>query len=143
MHPRLKKTTFLNSFIHFIGLPLLFICASLLTKAQSPEYGFVPADSQFVFTLSREKSDVRISITFNDSLVFDYVAIERKADFNQEFSQCKYITYDEIKNKGRHVVRKDTYAYPASSDVLYRIKLATREGAIRTYAPVTLPAVIK
>ena len=120
-----------------------FVLVSFFAKSQAPQYSFAPADSQFVFTLSRQKSEVIISLTFNDSLVFDYVAIERKADFNQEFSQCKYITYDEVKTKGRHLVKHDTYAYPASSDVLYRIKMGTAEGAIRIYPAVTMPAVKK
>ena len=120
-----------------------FLLLSFFSKSQAPEYSFAPADSQFVFSLSRQKSEVIISLTFNDSLVFDYVAIERKADFNQEFSQCKYITYDEVKTKGRHLLKHDTYAYPASSDVLYRIKMGTAEGAIRIYPSVTMPAVKK
>jgi len=93
--------------------------------------------------VSRAKNEVIVSLTFKDSLVFDYVAIERKADFNQEFSQCGYIGYDELKAKGRHIIKKDIYPYPGSSDVLYRIKLATVEGATRIYPAVSLPATTK
>ncbi len=118
------------------------LLAGLMVSAQSEKYSFAPSDSDFVMELSRSKGEVIISLSFNDSLVFDYVAIEKKAEFNGEFSQCKYIPYSELKN-GRHLVKKDMYAYSGSSDVLYRLKFVSKDGAIRTYPPITLPALKK
>ena len=120
---------------------LLAICSSAM--GQSPDVSFAPADSEFVMDISRVKTDVIISITFKDSLVFNYVSIERQANFSQTFTQCKYISYDEAKSKGRHIVIDDTYPYAASIDVSYRVKLTTKDGAMRTYPPVLLPAVSK
>lgn len=82
-----------------------------------------------------------MSITFNDSLVFDYVAIERQSGINKAYSQCKYITYAEVKAKGRQVVKKDTYPFPEATDVYYRLRLVTNDGPMRTYPPIRLPAV--
>lgn len=137
-----NSTRFLKLTRHSL-LFVSFLLSAFAAHSQSPQYSFAPADSQFVMQLSRIKNEVVIALDFNDSLIFEYVAIERRPNFSEEFSQCKYITYDEIKTKGRHIVKKDVYPYPASSDVLYRIKLATAEGVIRTYPPVTLPAVSK
>ena len=124
---------------------LLAVCMvfGLIAKSQSPVYLLAPADSQFVMEVSRAKNEVIIAITFKDALVFDNVTIEREPNFSQNFSQCAYIDYADVKKKGRRIVKKDLYPYPASNDVLYRLKFATPDGAIRTYAPVLLPAVSK
>ena len=120
-----------------------FLLFSFTAKSQSEKYSFAPSDSGFIMEISRSKGDVIISLTFNDSIVFDYVAIERKAEFNGEFSQCKYIPYSEIKNGNRHLVKKDIYAYSGSSDVLYRLKFVSKDGAMRIYPAIALPAVKK
>ncbi len=128
-------------------MSLLFLNVSVQSQTVNPpepeSSSFTPVDSEFMMQVSRIRNEVIITITFNDSLVFDYAAIERKADFNAEFSQCKYISYDEVKTKGRHLVKKDTYAYAGANDVMYRIKLVTREGAQRIFPAINLPAVIK
>jgi hypothetical protein len=113
-----------------------------VVQPQSESSSFAPADSEFTMQVSRVNNEVLITLTFNDSLVFDYVSIERRADFNAEFSQCKYISYDEVKTKGRHMVKKDTYAYAGASNVLYRLKLVTKDGE-RTFPALTLPAIKK
>jgi hypothetical protein len=114
-----------------------------IPQLQSESNSFVPADSEFVMQVSRINNEVIISITFNDSLIFDYAAIERKAEFNGEFSQCKYIPYAEVKTKGRHQVKKDIYAYAGANDVLYRLKLVTNDGVERIFPAINLPAVKK
>ena len=113
------------------------------TPVASSAVSFAPADSEFVMEIKRVKTDVIISITFKDSLVFNYVSIERQANFSQTFTQCKYISFNEAKNKGRHIVIDDEYPYAASIDVSYRVKLNTKDGAMRTYPPILLPAVSK
>jgi hypothetical protein len=135
----------IKSVFLFLAL-LLCNLAAKSQKADTPQSessSFMPADSEFIMQVSRINNEVVISLTFNDSLVFDYVSIERRAEFNGEFSQCKYISYDEVKTKGRHLVKKDTYAYAAANDVLYRIKLVTKEGAQRIFPAIDLPSVKK
>jgi hypothetical protein len=126
------------------GMLMMLLAGVLFANAQAATYSFAPADSEFVMEISRVKNEVIISLTFRDSLVFEYVSIEREPNFSQNFSQCEYIDYNDFKKKGGHkVVKKDVYPYPASTDVLYRVKLATVDGAIRTYPAVQLPAVNK
>lgn len=124
-----------------VTVVVLWLC-SFTAVAQSNSYTFTPVDSEFTMQISREKTDVKIILTINDSLSFDYIAIERKAD-NPEFSQCKYISFDELKTRGRHLIEKDMYPYAGNTDVLYRLKLVTKDGAERTYPPINLPAVKK
>jgi hypothetical protein len=141
MHSRF---TFMGSTYRF-GWPMfvILLACNLFAKSQTATYSFVPADSAFVMEVSRSKNEVIISIAFNDSLVFDNVSIEREPSFSQNFSQCGYFDYADLKKKGRHLVKKDLYPFPASNDVLYRLKFTTVEGVIRTYPPVMLPAVSK
>ena len=135
--------------IHMFSLRSIFVFTLLIyslssigqTPIASSAVTFAPADSEFVMEIKRVKTDVIISITFKDSLEFNYVSIERQANFSQTFTQCKYISYNEAKNKGRHIVIDDEYPYAASIDVSYRVKLNTKDGAMRTYPPILLPAV--
>jgi hypothetical protein len=122
---------------------IVLTISGLIAKSQAPVYTFAPADEEFVMEISRGHNEVIISLTFNDSLVFDNVSIERESSFSQNFSQCAYFDYAELKKKGRTIIKKDEYPFPASNDVLYRIKLATTDGAIRTYPGVKLPALTK
>lgn len=121
---------------------LSLVLGGFTARSQSDTISFAPADSNFVMQISRLKGEVIISITFSDSLVFDYAAVEKRADFNAEFSQCKYIAYDEVKAKGRHLVKKDQYGYSGSNEVAYRIKLVSKEG-MRIYPPISLPPLTK
>jgi hypothetical protein len=122
-----------------------FLIYVLSARCQTPEassaVSFAPPDSEFVMEIKRVKTEVIISITFKDSLEFNYVSIERQANFSQTFTQCKYISYNEAKNKGRHITIDDEYPYAASIDVSYRVKINTKDGAMRTYPPILLAAV--
>lgn len=119
----------------------LFLLSGFLLNAQDSTFSTTSSDGNFTMSVSRAKGEVTISVTFNDSLVFDYAAIERLAGINKSYSQCKYITYDEVRTKGRHIVKKDIYPFPEASDVFYRLRLVTNDGPIRTYPPIRLPAV--
>jgi len=145
LHMERKTVNILKT--SFIWLALLFCAITVKAQTepapQAESLTFVPVDSEFIMQVARINNEVVISLTFNDSLVFDYVSIERKAEFNGEFSQCKYISYDELKTKGRHMVKKDTYAYAGANDVQYRLKLVTKEGAQRIFPAINLPAVKK
>jgi hypothetical protein len=132
-----------SKFTRFFLLLLFTITSGLTAKSQTPDCYFAPADSAFVLEISRVKTEVVLSITFKDSLLFDFVSIERQPDFAQSFTQCKYITYEEAKNSGRHVVMRDLYPVAASTNVMYRVKLGAKDGAMRTYPPVELKAVSK
>lgn len=142
MRYRLKPVFTVNTIYRNL-LAGCFILCGLLLHAQINEVSYAPADSEFVMTITRVKTEVVFSITFSDSLVFDNISIERQPDFGQVFTQCTYISYADVKNKSRHVTTKDIYPYSASTDVSYRVKLTTKDGAIRTYPPVLLPAVSK
>ena len=104
-------------------------------------YSFVAPDSEFVLKVARVKSEIVISVSVDSNVVFDYMCIERKVYFETSFSQCRYITYDEIKSKAWIIVRKDRYPYSAQADILYRIKYVTKDGVMRIFPSVFLPSV--
>lgn len=118
-------------------LALLFIAH--LANAQNV-YRMTPVDSEFTMEVVRNKTQVEISLVFSDSLNFESIAIERKADFDHSFSQCKYITYDEVTKGGRSLKKIDRYPLPAAVDVYYRLKLVA-DGSMRTFPSIKLPGV--
>jgi hypothetical protein len=120
----------------FVMLLLSFYVAN----AQKDGDTFTPPDSEFVMTVERVNGEIILTVSFADSLSFDFASIEREADFDNSFSQCKYIRYDDARASHMVVKRKDTYPYPATSDVLYRLRITSKDGISRIYPPVHLPA---
>lgn len=122
----------------------IFITLSFFTinvKAQSNDNTLVASDSEFVMKVVREKGEIVLTVEFSDSAMFDYMAIERKVFSDPSYSQCKYVDYKDVKAANMKIKRKDTYPYPASSDVLYRLKITTKDGIIRIFPPIRLAAV--
>jgi hypothetical protein len=104
---------------------------------------FISSDSDVIMKVVREKGEIVLYMSFGDSLNFSSITIERKADFDVNFSQCKYISYDDAKAKNMQLILKDTYPFPGNTDVWYRLKLLTKDGIIRIYPPIRLDAVNK
>ena len=130
---------------HLVKTFLLSISMCMLSfaaKAQADNI-FISSDSDVIMKVVREKGEIVLYMSFGDSLSFSSLTIERKADFDVNFSQCKYISYDDAKAKNMQLIRKDTYPYPGNTDVWYRLKLLTKEGIIRIYPPIRLDAVDK
>jgi len=98
-------------------------------------------DSSFTMKVDRVNGEILIYLSFAGDFKFDFAAVERKPDFNQFYSQCSYIDYDEAVKKNRHLVKKDNYPFPGVSDVLYRLKVTSKDGSERTYSPILLHSI--
>ncbi len=99
----------------------------------------VAPDSSMTLSVARVNGEIFVEMNFSKELVFDYVAVERRPEFQSSFSQCLYISYKEAKADNLHVVKKDNYPYHNSADVYYRVKLVTNDG-VRIYSSVLLPS---
>lgn len=118
---------------------LLFGSMAIGAYAQSSDNMLVASDSEFVMQVVREKGEITLTIKFTDPKVeFDYIAIERKPFGETNFSQCKYISYADVKAANMNIKRKDSYPLPRTDDVLYRLKITTKEGIIRIFPPIRL-----
>jgi hypothetical protein len=126
--------------VRFYVIALILATNVLNTSAQDSDSLMTSADDVFTMKVTRENSEVIINLSFIDSSKFKYVLIEREADFDQNFSQIKYITYKEImRAPNHHLKTEDAYPFPPATDVLYRLKIITTEDAVRIYPPVSLP----
>lgn len=117
---------------------LVLISTSIFAQAPS-ENMLVASDSEFVMQVVRMKGEITLTVHFiSADPQFDYITIERKPFGETNFSQCKYISYAEAKAANMHITRKDNYPLPRTSDVLYRLKITTKEGIIRIFPPIRL-----
>ena len=121
---------------------MLMLCTGVYGHAQKTVYSVHSADDEIVLEIWRDKGNVMLSVKVSDSLALDYLTIERRPDFQESFTQCKYITNEDLKAAGGHILKKDVYAYPGSGSVMYRIKVS-QNGGTRTYPAVVLPALGK
>ena len=125
---------------------LIFLWAILLFASTSVaqtmgENIMVATDSEFVMQVVRIKGEITLTVNFTGANPqFDYITIERKPFGETNFSQCKYISYAEAKTANMFITRKDNYPLPRSADVLYRLKITTKEGIIRIFPPIRLAA---
>lgn len=127
-------------FVVRIVVSLYILFAVSILSAQNAENIIVSSDSEFVMKVVREKGEIILTVDFLDTIPFDYMTIERKTFGDTQFSQCKYIDYKDVLIANLKIKRKDTYPYPAASDVLYRLKITTKEGIIRIFPPIRLAA---
>ncbi len=118
-----------------------FLLLGMLPVFSQQSNTLTPADSSFTMKVSREKGEIFISLSFAPTFVFDYVAVERRSDIDQSYTQCKYIDFAEVIKNQRHLVKKDNYPYPGASPVLYRLKVVAKDGTERAYPPLLLPSV--
>ena len=126
----------------FLLFPVLCFCVLQGNAAQADSiYTFAPADSEFIMKVGRINGEIIISLSMDSNVVFDYMCIERKVYFENSFSQCRYIAYDEVKSKAWVIIKKDRYPYSQQADILYRIKYVTKDGAMRIFPAVFLPSV--
>ena len=121
------------------GLFFLFLLFSAAGFSQSSDYFFHSADSEVAMELSRTELGINIALLFSKASQFEYVLIEKSADAQNSFSQCKYIKFNESANDSVVIVKRDVYPLSSSSDVYYRIKIITKEGITRIYPSVRLP----
>ena len=102
---------------------------------------FVSPDSAFSMGVARVNGEILISLSFNHDITFDYLSIEREVSFETSFSQCKYVTYDEVKAKKWFIIKRDRYPYSAQTGIYYRVKYVTKDGVMRIFPSLYLSEV--
>ena len=122
---------------YFICSMLLFVSPFLFS--QSSDYFFHSSDNEVAMELSRSELGINIALLFFKASQFEYVLIEKSADAQNSFSQCKYIKFNESANDSVVIVKRDVYPLTSNEDVYYRVKTVTKEGVTRIYPPVRLP----
>jgi hypothetical protein len=126
---------------HFFGKSLLFLLFLLpfILFAQADDYTMRSADNEVGMEVNRGDKYVEVTILLTRASQFDCVMIERSGDAQNNFSQCKYIKFNESANDSVVIVKRDTYPFSPVDDVFYRLKTITKEGVTRIYPSVRLP----
>lgn len=109
--------------------------------SQGNDYFLKSADHEFAMEVSRGEKGIDIALMFSKASQYEYVMIEKSADAQNGFSQCKYIKFNDSANDSVVIVKRDTYPLTGSEDVFYRVKTITKEGVSRAYPAVRLPAI--
>ena len=127
-----------NLFFKISFIFLLVISASS-SFSQNNDYFLKSSDNEVAIEVSRGNGGIDVAIIFTKASQFEYVMIEKSADSQNGFSQCKYIKFNESANDSVVIVKRDVYPLNASDDVYYRVKTITKEGVSRVYPAVRLP----
>lgn len=119
-----------------VGSELLFASKA---AAQSTDFMLKSPDNEIGMSVSREKDGIEIALMFTHASQYEYVVVERSGDALNNFSQIKYIKFNESANDSVVIVKRDLYPQTLSSDVYYRVKTISKEGISRVYPSVRLP----
>lgn len=128
-----------------LGYTLLLVMLGLFSvqfsSAQGNDYFFRSIDNEVALELSREQQTVNIALFLFDASKYEFVAIERSLDAQNNFGQCKYIKFNESATDSVVIVKKDLYPQSNTDAVFYRVKAVTKDGATRIYPSVRLPGI--
>jgi hypothetical protein len=120
---------------------VIFLCIAGCGISMAQVSGtMVAPDSSVIMSVSRVNGEIFIKMDFSKDFQCAKVSIERKPEFDTEFSQCRLFSFNEVKENNYHVVKKDNYPYHNSAVVSYRLKLIFSDGGERMYPSVSLPA---
>lgn len=133
-HICMNKNLFLK-----ISTFFLLIASAYPSFSQNNDYFLKSSDNEVAIEVSRGAEGIEIALLFTKASQFEYVTIEKSADSQNNFSQCKYIKFNESANDSVVIVKRDVYPLNASDDVYYRVKTITKEGVSRVYPAVRLP----
>lgn len=122
-----------------ISFIFLFMISAVGAFSQNNDYFLKSSDNEVAIEVSRGDGGIDIAVVFTKASQFEYVMIEKSADSQNGFSQCKYIKFNESANDSVTIVKRDVYPLNASDDVYYRIKTITKDGVSRVYPSVRLP----
>jgi len=136
-----KRSSFtrLSSF----AILVIFALCPVVIFSQDNDYSLKSSDGELGMTVSRSEEGIEIALMFSHATQFEYVVIERSSDAMNNFSQIKYIKFNESANDEVVIVKRDTYPLSTSDDVYYRVKTITKEGVSRVYPSVRLPGLHK
>lgn len=124
-------------------LPVFFSCIAGLnmTFSQATDYFMKSSDDELAIEVSRGEQSVTIALYFTKASQYESVLIERSDNQQLNFSQCKYIKFNNSANDTVVLSKKDTYPMPFANDIYYRVKTITKDGVTRIYPSVRLPGV--
>ncbi len=122
-----------------ISIVFLLVASAHFSFSQNNDYFLKSSDNEVAIEVSRGAEGIEIALLFTRASQFEFVTIEKSADAQNNFSQCKYIKFNESANDSVVIVKRDVYPLNASEDVYYRVKTITKEGVSRVYPAVRLP----
>ncbi len=123
---------------------LVFCCCAVgfnTVFSQAPDFFLKSADDELAIEVSRGEQSVTIALYFIKASQYESVLIERSDNQQLNFSQCKYIKFNDSANDTVVLSKKDTYPMPFANDIYYRVKTITKDGVTRIYPSVRLPGV--
>ncbi len=129
----MKKQVLLILFWGVAGISGLF--------SQSTDYFMKSGDDELAIEVTRGKQCVDIALFFTKASQYESVLIERSDNQQLNFSQCKYIKFNDSASDTVVLSKRDSYPMPFVNDIYYRVKTITKDGVTRIYPSVRLPGV--
>lgn len=133
------KICTLKMVVVFFGVAGIILLFPTIGVAQNIDYMLKSSDNEIGMSVSREKEGIEIALMFTHASQYEYVVVERSGDALNNFSQIKYIKFNDSANDSVVIVKRDLYPQTVSNDLYYRVKTISKEGISRVYPSVRLP----
>jgi hypothetical protein len=135
----MKKVIYTVSIFMMVFVLSLQISARTL-KRPSDKHEFKNTEREVNFDIERKQGEVALYFQSNVFSSFDEIIVERSGSDMGNFSACKTIAITDAKIVGDQYKTTDRFPMTAQKDTYYRIKTIAKDGTVKMFPPVLLPA---
>ena len=106
----------------------------------SDKHEFKSTEREINFDIERRQGEVVLHFQSTVFSSYDEIVVERSGSDNGGFSVCKTIGIAETKITGDYYRTSDKFPTTAQKDSYYRIKTVSKDGTVKMFPPILLPA---
>ena len=130
-------------YISYISIAVLVSSSSIYASASVEKHEFKSTEREINFDVERAQGEIALFFQSDVFGTYDEIIVERSFSDVSGFSACKTIEVSQTKIVGGYYKTSDKYPMAGQKDCYYRIKTVSKEGVIKTFPPVLLPALTK
>ena len=110
------------------------------TSPPSDKHEFKNTEREVNFEIERKQGEVVLYFQSNSFSSYDEIVVERSGSDNGGFSVCKTIEVASSKIIGDYYRTSDRFPTTAQKDSYYRIKTVSKDGSVKMFPPILMPA---
>jgi hypothetical protein len=136
----------MKKILYTLAIMATVLILSSKTDASTPasdKHEFKSTEREINFDIERKQGEIALYFQSASFSAYDEILVERCGSDNGNYSVCKTIEVAQVKIDGDYYKTSDKYPLTAQKDCYYRIRTVSKDGAMKTFPPVLLPALSK
>jgi hypothetical protein len=136
----------MKKILYSLTIMVIALALSSKTDAGTPapeKHEFKSTDREINFDIERKQGEIALYFQSSSFSSYEEILVERCGSDNGSYSVCKTIEVSQVKIDGDYYKTSDKYPLTAQKDCYYRIRTVSKDGAMKTFPPVLLPALTR